>query len=217
MRRTLIPAFIILAAVVSGCAGQQNSAVSKEPAAWQTGAGGHGGGHNANSGQGTPLYTSEVKDAQGKKVAEVAVAKKEHGMTVTITASHLKPGFHATHLHAVGKCEPASPDPADAAKTGDFLSAGGHLAGEGKEHPQHAGDLPMLYVAKDGTGHLATDTDRLTEKLLDQQAGVSLVVHAGADNYANIPTRYAATGADAETKKAGDSGGRVACGVLKKS
>ena len=43
------------------------------------------------------------------------------------------------------------------------------------------------------------------------------LVHAGPDNYANIPTRYAAGGADAETKKAGDAGARIACAVITKS
>ena len=56
----------------------------------------------------------------------------------------MPPGFHGLHLHAVGKCEPNSADPANPGTTGNFLSAGGHLAGGGAAHPEHAGDLPSL-------------------------------------------------------------------------
>ena len=94
-------------------------------------------------------------------------------------------GFHDLHLPAVGKCEPNQADPADATQTGDFLSAGGQLAGGGAAHPDHAGDLPVLYVLKDGTGSLTASTDRLTEAQLGQAGGISLIVHAGPDNYGN--------------------------------
>jgi Cu-Zn family superoxide dismutase len=48
-----------------------------------------------------------------------------------------------------------------------------------------------------------------------------VIVHALPDNYANIPTRYrsaqaGAPGPDADTLKAGDSGGRVVCGVVRR-
>ena len=56
-------------------------------------------------------------------------------------------------------------------------------------------------------------SQRLTREQLADGDGTALVVHAGPDNYANIPTRYASAGLDDETKKAGDAGGRVACAV----
>ncbi len=99
---------------------------------------------------------------------------------------------------------------------GDFLSAGGHLAGGGADHPDHAGDLPSLEIGQDGTASLVTVTSRLTPDLFTGSKGTSLIVHAMPDNYANIPTRYAGTGADAESKKAGDAGARIACAVLAK-
>jgi Cu-Zn family superoxide dismutase len=51
--------------------------------------------------------------------------------------------------------------------------------------------------------------------------GSAVIVHALPDNYANIPTRYrsaqtGAPGPDADTLKAGDSGGRVVCGVVRR-
>jgi Cu-Zn family superoxide dismutase len=41
------------------------------------------------------------------------------------------------------------------------------------------------------------------------------MVHAGPDNFANIPERYAPAGPDEMTRSTGDSGGRIACGVVK--
>ena len=43
--------------------------------------------------------------------------------------------------------------------------------------------------------------------------GSALIVHALPDNYANIPSRYAAA-PDAMTLSTGDAGGRLACGVI---
>jgi Cu-Zn family superoxide dismutase len=49
--------------------------------------------------------------------------------------------------------------------------------------------------------------------------GSAVIVHADSDNYANIPDRYRSSngqpGPDAETLEAGDSGSRVACGVVR--
>lgn len=214
MRRTVLPAVaaVAVALLATACGGAPNPSVTTGALPGQAGEAVQSG--SAAGGGESALYSGEISNAAGTKVGSVSVSKGDHGMTVQVTATAMPPGFHASHLHAIGKCEPKSPDPADPAKIGDFLSAGGHLAGSGKAHPTHAGDLPMLYVAADGTGVLSATTDRLTEELLAQSAGVSMVVHAGADNYANIPTRYASSGPDAETKKAGDAGGRIACAVL---
>lgn len=214
MRRTVLPAVAAIALLATACGGAPNPAVTAGALPGESAEVTRGG---PTAGGGDPaLYSGQISNATGTKVGSVSVSKGKHGMTVTVTAKAMPPGFHATHLHAIGKCEPKSPDPADPAKVGDFLSAGGHLVGSGTVHPTHAGDLPMLYVAADGTGALSAATDRLTDELLAQSAGVSMVVHAGADNYGNIPTRYASAGPDAETKKAGDAGGRIACSVLAK-
>jgi hypothetical protein len=69
----------------------------------------------------------------------------------------------------------------------------------------HAGDLPNLVVDEDGTGTLEFTTDRftLTEgpwSLFDKD-GSAVVVHAKPDDY--------------KTDPAGNSGDRVACGIVK--
>lgn len=131
--------------------------------------------------------------------------------TIEVEAAGLTPGPHGFHIHSIGSCEPDSPDPAAPATTGDFLSAGGHLAKEGQVHSGHDGDLPSLIVAADGTASLTVTTDTLSEEDVLDADGSAAMIHAGADNFRNIPERYAPGGPDEMTSKTGDSGGRVAC------
>lgn len=217
MRRTVLPALAVAATAAlftAGCAGtEKTTSINDGKAPWETGAAGeHATG---STGGAASLASGDIVDPAGKKIGTVSIGRAEHGLSVNVTASGLPTGFHGLHVHSVGKCEPKSADPASPGTTGDFLSAGGHLAGGGPSHPDHAGDLPALYVHSDGSGSLTTTTDRLTENELNQASGAALIVHASPDNYGNIPTRYAAGGADAETKKAGDAGARIGCAVLK--
>lgn len=109
------------------------------------------------------------------------------------------PGSHGIHIHTVGKCDPP-----------DFASAGGHYNPDGKKHgldnPEgpRAGDLPLLVVAQDGTGTLETTTNLLTNRPKGKEPfdadGAALVVHASADDQKTDPT--------------GNSGARIACGVI---
>ncbi|MFC8190649.1 superoxide dismutase family protein [Cellulomonas sp. NPDC057328] len=126
----------------------------------------------------------------------------------------MDPGFYALHVHTTGLCDPESSPPDDPSRTGAFLSAGGHLGSDEDQHPEHAGDLPSLYVQADGTGQLETVTDRLTDTDLFDDDGSAVMVHAGHDNFANIPERYAPEGPDEETLGTGDAGDRLACGVV---
>ena len=134
--------------------------------------------------------------------------------TLVVEASGLTPGPHGFHIHAIGACEANSPDPAAPTKSGDFLSAGGHLAKEGQVHGGHDGDLPSLMVGADGTARMTVTTDGLTKENVLDEDGSAAIVHATADNFRNVPERYAPQGPDETTSKTGDSGGRVACAVL---
>ncbi|MBA3364411.1 MAG: superoxide dismutase family protein [Actinobacteria bacterium] len=141
-------------------------------------------------------------DAEGAPIGRVKVLSKGGKVQLSVDASRLSPGFHGFHVHGVGRCE------------APFTSAGGHHNPVAAAHADHAGDLPVLLVARDGTANASFASDRLdVEGLLDAD-GSSIIVHAAPDNYANIPARYAAAGPDAATLATGDSGGRVACGVL---
>ena len=66
---------------------------------------------------------------------------------------------------------------------------------------------------------LVTTTDAFTMDDLLTGEKTAIIIHAGADNFANIPPeRYSQTngtpGPDATTMSTGDAGKRVACGVI---
>jgi Cu-Zn family superoxide dismutase len=82
-----------------------------------------------------------------------------------------------------------------------------------------SGDLTSLQVRKDGAALLVTTTDAFTKDDLLTGKGTAIVIHAGADNFGNIPAdRYTqvngAPGPDQTTMSTGDAGKRVACGVI---
>ena len=156
--------------------------------------------------------------------AKVATAKFEFGdgyATITLETTGvgvLTPGFHGVHIHSVGKCEANSVAPTGGAP-GDFLSAGGHFQVPGHTGDPESGDLTSLQVRKDGAALLVTTTDGFTKEELLAGNGTSIIVHAGPDNFANIPAdRYTQTngtpGPDQTTLSTGDAGKRVACGVI---
>jgi Cu/Zn superoxide dismutase len=69
-------------------------------------------------------------------------------------------------------------------------------------HGDHVGDLPSLLVNHDGTGELAFETDRFSLDDLFDHDGSALIVHAGRDNFANIPSRTRRTPSDRIPRRA---------------
>ncbi|MFE6920172.1 superoxide dismutase family protein [Nocardia sp. NPDC057663] len=160
----------------------------------------HGGGNHGAPAAGG--LKTDLKNSSGANVGTATIVAEGNHLVVTVEAQGLTPGFHGLHFHQNGTCE------------GDFASAGGHLqVGAANAHPA-SGDLTSLQVNADGTAKLVTRTDTVT---LDNVKGKALIVHAGADNFGNIPTRYSregGTGPDETTLSTGDAGTRVACGVV---
>ena len=207
MRRTpalclLCPCVITL--VVAGCGADKAPAASPGEAA----------GSGSESAGAADELTARLVDPDGTEVGTVRFTDADGGLQVSVEVDGLPPGFHGFHVHSIGVCEPDSPNPADPAVTGDFLSAGGHLGGGEADHGAHAGDLPTLFVDASGAGSLTTVTDALTAADLTDDDGGAVMVHAGRDNYANVPERYAPGGPDEMTRNTGDSGGRIACGTV---
>jgi superoxide dismutase, Cu-Zn family len=149
----------------------------------------------------------ELQDAAGADIGFVKLTEQGGKVIVRGEVSGLTPGFHGFHVHTVGQCVPP------------FTTAGGHYNPGGVGHGSHAGDMPSLLVLDDGTAEAQFATDRYTIDELFDADGSAIIVHAGADNFANIPTRYQSTtegvfGPDSATLATGDAGARVACGVV---
>jgi Cu-Zn family superoxide dismutase len=160
----------------------------------------HRGGHRGHDGR---VATAKLMDASGRRVGRVWMSQRRNGAVLLVArVFNLTPGFHGFHVHTIGRCDPPA-----------FTTAGGHLNPTGAPHASHAGDLPSLLVNRDGTALLATTTDRFSIADLRDADGSAVMVHSGPDNFANIPPRYGTP--DQETLNTGDSGTRVACGVVR--
>ena len=214
----LLP-IVASAALMSACRAPQEPATTPgtQPSIW-TGSPAPSSAEPTGQQGGTDSLTTQLLNAQGAKVATAKFEFNAGYVTITIETTgigQLTPGFHGVHIHSVGKCEAHSVAPTGG-EPGDFLSAGGHFMA----HDEHAsGDLTSLQVRKDGGALLETTTDGFTKADLLAGAGTSIVIHAGSDNFANIPAdRYnqvnGAPGPDQTTMSTGDAGKRVACGVI---
>jgi Cu-Zn family superoxide dismutase len=144
---------------------------------------------------------ADIVNVEGQKIGTALIRPSGGGVRIEVKVSQLPPGMHGIHIHNVGKCE----GPA-------FASAGPHFnpasKKHGKENPEgpHAGDLLMLKVNADGVGQ-ASLLDRNASfadgpNSIFHEGGSSLVIHSDPDDY--------------KTDPAGNSGARIACGVIAK-
>ncbi|HEU4698763.1 MAG TPA: superoxide dismutase family protein [Gemmatimonadales bacterium] len=147
--------------------------------------------------------TATMRSSTGASLGVLRLEPVAAGVRIAGTLTGLTPGEHGIHLHAVGRCEPPA-----------FTSAGGHFNPTDKQHGlhnpagPHAGDLPVIRANDAGVATVDLTTPRVT---LDSAAttglfdadGTALVVHAGPD--------------DQQSDPAGNSGARVACGVVERA
>src|SRR5258708_2010112 len=145
--------------------------------------------------------TVNLKDGQGKDVGTATISPAAHGVKTKLNVQNLTPGEHAIHFHQTAKCDGP-----------DFKTAGAHFNPDGKKHgllnPEgpHAGDMPDFTVDAKGKS-TATVTDRNVTLGDDPHSvftggGTALVIHAKPD--------------DGKTDPSGNSGDRVACGLITK-
>jgi superoxide dismutase, Cu-Zn family len=163
---------------------------------------------------------AQVRDTANNVLGTVTIqSARNRKLLISGRLTGLTAGFHGFHIHAVGICDPAATDPTTGAPS-PFVTAGGHLNPAGAVHGRHAGDLPVLLVAADGATVTVVESDGVTFADIFDADGSAFIIHALPDNLANIPTRYTSSttgqpGPDAATLATGDSGGRVACGVIR--
>lgn len=172
------------------------------------GAGLPGGGVFAQGAASTDKRSARATliDATGANVGSVRFERRgrSRALRVTVIARKLEPGFHGFHVHAVGTCE----GPA-------FTTAGPHLNPAGAGHPAHAGDMPPLLATRGGKAEARFTTDRFTLADLRDADGSGVMVHALPDNQAHIPAERYDPDPDETTRATGDSGARVACGLVR--
>lgn len=200
MRRMTVVLTLALAFVLTGCGDDEADPSAATGATTETGT------------DGDDALIVGMSDADGAEVGTVTLSPTGDGVQVVADLEGLEPGFHGFHIHDVGLCEADAPD-------GPFTTATGHLVGDGGTHGDHDGDMPSLYVTDDGTASLTVTLDAFTLEELTAGDGAAVMVHAGADNFANIPDRYTSddaeqAGPDEATTNTGDAGARVACGVI---
>lgn len=97
-------------------------------------------------------------------------------------------GFFAFHIHEGGDCCGAG-----------FPNTGSHYNSCGKEHPNHAGDLPPLLSAG-GKATLGVVTNRFT---VNEIMGRTVVIHNDPDDF--------------KTQPSGNAGTKIACGVIRRT
>ena len=143
----------------------------------------------------------QLLDSTGTQVGVSHLSQQGDGVQVHIRVSGLEPGSeHGIHFHETGTCTPPT-----------FESAGGHFNPTGAQHgldnPQgpHAGDMPNIRAndagVADTTFVKAATQLRGDSTSLQHSGGLALVVHAERD--------------DQQTDPSGNSGDRIACGVLR--
>jgi superoxide dismutase, Cu-Zn family len=209
--------------LLSACSSPQHasSVPGTVPAVWTGSPAPSGTAGAEGEGAGQPSITTHLRTPDGTQVATARFDFSNGYATITIATTGvglIAPGFHGVHIHKAGKCEANSVGPTGGAP-GDFLSAGGHFQAPGHSNEPASGDLTSLEVRRDGVGMLVTTTDAFAMDDLLTGEKTAIIIHAGADNFANIPAeRYSQTngtpGPDSMTMTTGDAGKRVACGVI---
>jgi superoxide dismutase, Cu-Zn family len=134
-----------------------------------------------------------IIDTAGRQIGTVTTQWHLDAWAIVVNATGLPPGHHGLHLHEVGRCDPP-----------DFASAGAHYNPTGKQHGalnplgMHRGDIDEgLDVAPNGTAQLYVQP---TWDAREAPNGLSLVIHANPD--------------DNKTDPSGNSGARIACGIV---
>jgi Cu-Zn family superoxide dismutase len=143
---------------------------------------------------------ADLKPTQGNNVSGwVRFNQQGEQLQIDAEVTGLTPGVHGFHLHEKGDC--SAPDGASA---GGHFNPGGHQHGGPAAPAHHGGDFGNLTADASGkaTLHLSVPTSQisLNDGAPGNVVGRGVIVHADADDFVTQPT--------------GNSGKRLACGVV---
>jgi Cu-Zn family superoxide dismutase len=144
---------------------------------------------------------ADIVNAQGTTIGLAKFSAVSDGVKISVTVSQLSPGEHGIHIHSVGKCD----GPAFTTAGGHFNPTSAHHGIHNSQDPHpHLGDLPNLVVSEKGTAKVTFTAAGVTlsdgPNSLFHEGGTALVIHAKPDDLTNDPS--------------GNSGDRIACGVI---
>ena len=140
-----------------------------------------------------PMYLTS-QQGLGASIGTIIATQKTYGVLLTPNLHNLPPGLHGFHIHQNPSCLDNGMAAGDHF---DPFHSSQHL---GPYRKGHLGDLPVLAVDKNGNAILPILAPRLR---LSELKNHSLIIHAGSDNYSDVPA------------KLGGGGVRIACGIIK--
>lgn len=148
------------------------------------------------------MATAAIRNASGAELGVLRLESAAGGVRFTGQLTGLAPGAHGLHVHTVGSCDAPA-----------FTSAGAHFNPRNTKHglvnPEgpHAGDMPAIAADANGRAMVQHTTTLISlgngpNGLFDAD-GSAIVVHASSDDQVTDPS--------------GNSGARIACGVVERS
>lgn len=147
-----------------------------------------------------PIAVAVLSPTQGNSASGTATFVERSGkLIVDGRFKGLTPGQHGIHIHEKGDCNAA-----------DAMSAGGHFNPTSEPHgaldsaKRHGGDFGNLIADANGNAILNVTLESgrvgIGKLAANTVAGKALVIHADPDDLSSQP--------------AGNSGRRIACGVI---
>jgi len=145
--------------------------------------------------------TAVLAPTKGNSVSgTVNFTQRGEFVLVEAKVNGLKPnGTNAIHIHEKGDCSAA-----DASSAGGHFNPGSSRHGGPTGTPRHGGDLGNLKADANGYAQMSIEVSGISLGTGPNSiTGRAVIVHAGADDFTTQPS--------------GNSGARVACGLISKN